>query len=219
MAARAGTRPRGYFAGREWRRGRCDGIVRQDRDPVSSSLPTLVFEGAWPDDRAAEILAKAYLAARRVYCVSNHNLKLLEDQIGQQLPNASVIRNPFNVPANEPPEWPNRNGIWNIACVGRLELLSKGQDLLLRVLSKPQWRDRPVRLNLFGEGPHEQTLRNLAAKLTLENVSFRGHVTDIRGMWEENHLLVLPSRFEGLPLSLVEAMWCARPGGGHRFRR
>src|SRR5262249_46331394 len=40
---------------------------------------------------------------------------------------------------------------------------------------------------------------------------FAGHVPDIRGIWADNHLLVLPSRSEGTPLSLVEAMLCGRP--------
>ena len=47
--------------------------------------------------------------------------------------------------------------------------------------------------------------------LQLKNVNFQGHVSNVRMIWEQNHLLVLPSRFEGLPLALVEAMLCARP--------
>ncbi len=30
-------------------------------------------------------------------------------------------------------------------------------------------------------------------------------------IWAANHLLVMPSRFEELPLAMVEAMLCARP--------
>jgi glycosyltransferase involved in cell wall biosynthesis len=44
-----------------------------------------------------------------------------------------------------------------------------------------------------------------------EKVEFCGHVGDIRSLWADNHLLVLPSRSEGTPLSLVEAMICGRP--------
>lgn len=47
--------------------------------------------------------------------------------------------------------------------------------------------------------------------LQLDQVHFRGHVARIGEVWEQNHMLVLPSRYEGLPLALVESMWCSRP--------
>jgi glycosyltransferase involved in cell wall biosynthesis len=68
-----------------------------------------------------------------------------------------------------------------------------------------------VKVNFYGAGPFEEGLRGLVERLQLQNVRFRGHVSDVQGIWQENHILVLPSRFEGLPLALVEAMLCARP--------
>jgi glycosyltransferase involved in cell wall biosynthesis len=169
------------------------------------------FEGWWPDDKRTAKMARAYHAARHIFCVSRHNLELLEKQIGESLPNALVIRNPFNVSASQPPAWPKENGAWKLACVARLEPAAKGQDLLFQILAQPKWQERPVEVNLYGTGPCEQNLKKLANHFQLKNVRFRGHVTDVAGIWEENHLLVLPSRYEGLPLALVEAMWRARP--------
>jgi glycosyltransferase involved in cell wall biosynthesis len=44
-----------------------------------------------------------------------------------------------------------------------------------------------------------------------DRVTFAGYVASVEGIWAENHVLVMPSRYEGLPLSIVEAMLCARP--------
>lgn len=165
----------------------------------------------WPGDEAGKEMQEAYGAARKVFCVSRHNLELLEHQIGESLPNGEVVWNPFNVPAGQPPAWPKENGTWKLACVARLEPPAKGQDLLLRVLSQAKWRERPLEVNFYGSGPSEQSLKKLANRLQLKNAHFRGYTKDLRKIWEENHLLVMPSRYEGLPLVLVEAMWCARP--------
>jgi len=41
-------------------------------------------------------------------------------------------------------------------------------------------------------------------------VTWLGHVEDIAGLWSRAHVAVLPSRREGLPLSLLEAAACGR---------
>jgi glycosyltransferase involved in cell wall biosynthesis len=51
----------------------------------------------------------------------------------------------------------------------------------------------------------------MADELKLTNVSFAGQVKNIEKIWSEHHALVLASRFEGMPLVVVEAMLCARP--------
>jgi glycosyltransferase involved in cell wall biosynthesis len=45
---------------------------------------------------------------------------------------------------------------------------------------------------------------------TQPGVTWLGHVNDIAGFWAEAHVAVLPSRREGLPLSLMEAAACGR---------
>ena len=154
---------------------------------------------------------ESYTAARKIFVVSHKNLDLLRLQVGKPLLNTEVVRNPYNVSPDCPPVWPDERGGLRLACVARMDPAAKGQDLLLQAFGRPDWRNRPVELNFFGTGPDERALRRIAEMLPLANVYFRGHVNDVRSIWEQNHLLVLPSRYEGLPLALVEAMWCGRP--------
>jgi glycosyltransferase involved in cell wall biosynthesis len=168
-------------------------------------------EFGWFNDAVLDQYAMAYREARAVYCVSKHNLRLLEFELGEKLPNASIIWSPNNVAKREILPWPSESGNLQIACVGRLEPNAKGQDVLFQVLAQPAWRVRPVELNLYGAGPFERVLRKMVERLQLANVNFRGQVAKVTEIWDHNHLLVLPSRKEGLPLTLAEAMLCGRP--------
>jgi len=168
-------------------------------------------DGWYPDDEFGVEMAQAYRFAKKVFFVSNHNLKLLEHQIGEKLPNAVVVWNPYNILNDQVPPWPEDDGVWKLACVARLDPWYKGQDVMFQVLAQPRWRERPVEINLYGSGTRQRMLQKLAESLHLKNVHFRGHVADVNAIWRENHMLVLPSRCEGLPLALVEAMWCSRP--------
>lgn len=164
----------------------------------------------WFGDRLDAALA-TYTRAKGVFCVSQGNLDLLRMQLGDPLLHAEVVWNPCNVSQETPPAWPDHADVWRLACVARMEPSAKGQELLFKTLALPEWRDRAIELNLYGAGPDESSLRRYAEMLQLKNVNFQGHVSNVRMIWEQNHLLVLPSRFEGLPLALVEAMLCARP--------
>jgi glycosyltransferase involved in cell wall biosynthesis len=96
------------------------------------------------------------------------------------------------------------------ACVGRFYPQEKGQDLLIRVLAREKWRGRPVSVTFFGSGQHGVGLAEMAAYHGLETVRFAGFTHDIEAIWASHHALVLPSRAEGLPLVLVEAMLSGR---------
>jgi L-malate glycosyltransferase len=158
-------------------------------------------------------VAIGYLSrARRVAFVAERNLRAAERQIAARLPNACVVRNPVNLPDFRPVPYPPHSDVVKMANVARLNPQFKGQDVLLEALGGERWRDRPWLLRFYGAGPDRPYLERLARYYGIgEKVEFRGHVADIRSVWADNHLLVMPSRSEGTPLSLVEAMICARP--------
>jgi glycosyltransferase involved in cell wall biosynthesis len=165
----------------------------------------------WPDDSRARQCRTVLSAASRCYFVSHASREMAEKHIGCRLSNAEVVRNPFNVPYGSAPAWPTEGDCLRMACVARLHPASKGQDLLLEALAQPPWDSRNWTLALYGDGPNKETLLRLTERLHLgSRVEFRGHVDDVAGIWAESHLLVLPSRYEGLPLVLVEAMLCGR---------
>jgi glycosyltransferase involved in cell wall biosynthesis len=57
----------------------------------------------------------------------------------------------------------------------------------------------------------QHSLEQLRDRLRLnDRVVFAGYAP-IDQIWATNHALVLPSRVEGMPLVIVEAMLCARP--------
>lgn len=193
-----------------------DGVVFADACRQANQPFVLLSQKAaeifFPPVDQREAARLAYAAARHCYFVSNHNLALTQQQLGLALPRASVVPNPYNVPhAGELP-WPAPAAEVRLACVARLEILDKGQDILLRVLALPKWRERPLHVSFFGSGGDEPALRAMAELLGLhERVTWAGQVPDIAAVWASHHALVLASRFEGLPLALVEAMLCGRP--------
>jgi glycosyltransferase involved in cell wall biosynthesis len=168
----------------------------------------------WPDDALAKRYRATLAAALRCYFVSDANRRIAEKQIGCELPNAEIVRNPFNVDFSAAPPWPplGRDGELRLACVGRLEASGKGQDLLFEVLAKPEWASRKWRLHLYGDGENRDGLERWAQRLGIsDRVVFEGYVSDVEQVWAVNHVLVMPSRIEGLPLAVIEAMLCGRP--------
>jgi glycosyltransferase involved in cell wall biosynthesis len=101
-----------------------------------------------------------------------------------------------------------------IGFVGRL-LHDKGVAALMEAHRLLQSRGRNFELLIAGDAdpanPASIPESELTAWKRREHVSFLGHVTDAREVWRKAHIAVLPSRREGLPLSLLEAAACGRP--------
>lgn len=86
--------------------------------------------------------------------------------------------------------------------VGRLSV-EKGPDLFCRIAAASQAEPllRGVEWHVWGDGPMRAELEAEYAGV----VTFHGVATDMDRVWPRIGLLVMPSRFEGVPLSALEA--------------
>ncbi len=105
----------------------------------------------------------------------------------------------------------------DILCVARLQY-SKGIDLLLhawgRMMHAPaEWRAHlKPRLHLVGEGTLQSQLERIAQELSIQDsVEFLGLRRDVIDLLQQAWGFALPSRWEGMPNALLEAMACGLP--------
>lgn len=99
---------------------------------------------------------------------------------------------------------------FRIVLVGSLAQLYKGPDVLLDALARCVARGLDVHAVLVGDGRFRSVLQDRAAALGLQTrVTFRGELPSgaaVRAELDAADLFVLPSRAEGLPRALIEAM-------------
>ena len=92
--------------------------------------------------------------------------------------------------------------------VGRLEAVKDYPCLLRAMTGTPE----STRLLVLGAGPQERQLRELAARLGLnQRVHFAGFEPEVRRWMRAADGFVLSSRYEGLPMVLLEAGACGVP--------
>ncbi len=162
----------------------------------------------------------AYGRSKKIFFITERGIENAKRHLEMDIPRSVVVRNPVNMDSTELVPMPNMETV-HFAMVGNLRIIHKGQDIALEVLSSGEWKQRNWHLNIYGSGVDEMRLKELVAFLGLKNnVTFHGRVTDIRELWQRNHLLLMPSYMEGMPLAIVEAMICGRPSvvtdvGGH----
>ena len=131
-----------------------------------------------------------------------------------RIPNGIDINKFYPRPEKRPdPAKPERD----ILCVARMSF-PKGVDVLLhawyRMLSEPdEWRaNLKPRLLIAGSGELEEQIERIARELGIkESVVFLGLTKDVLPRLQEAWGFVLPSRWEGMPNALLEAMACEVP--------
>lgn len=98
-----------------------------------------------------------------------------------------------------------------ILAVGRI-VRQKGFDVLIRALAEAGAELAEWRIAFLGDGPEKQRLHQLAKDLKVDTrIEWHGHVADPFVFYRAASIFALPSRYEGTPNALLEAMSCGLP--------
>jgi glycosyltransferase involved in cell wall biosynthesis len=157
----------------------------------------------------------AYRHADRVICLSD---AMLQDFVENFfLPQEKLVRiyNPVDVEMIQrlarAAGNPYKSAGPNLVVAGRLRK-EKGVDLLLDAMRTVIQKIPSARLTILGEGQDEAQLKAQARQFGLNhNVDFLGCVQNPWGYAANADLFVLPSRAEGLPNALLEALVLGTP--------
>jgi Glycosyltransferase len=83
----------------------------------------------------------------------------------------------------------------------------KKQAVLIRAMEQIVENQPEIHLLIVGRGPLEEQLRSKVQESGLEeNITITGRVDDIHAHYALADIFVLPSEFEGLPITILEAM-------------
>lgn len=166
----------------------------------------------WLDMNRYATERAAYAGASRCFFVSPQNRDIVETNLALDLSGSPIVDNPFQVDVSAAPAWPKCDKAWKLACVARVNFQAKAQDLLLRVMRQPKWRSRPIEIHLWGGdgGSVEQAKELISLHNQQKQIFLHGFGGDVETIWRDHHALVLPSRFEGNSLAMIEAMLCGR---------
>ena len=122
----------------------------------------------------------------------------------------SDVELPARAFADDPRPLAKRGAPRTIVTVGTMAQPYKAQDVLIDALARCRRNGLDVRAVLVGDGRHRAELeKHAAARKVADAVTFAGALPAgeaVRGVLDRANLFVLPSRTEGLPRALVEAM-------------
>ena len=123
----------------------------------------------------------------------------------------SVITNGIAPLIEKPTQVPD--GSARFLCLGRL-VFQKAYDVAIRAVARLVPDHPDVQLMIAGVGPEETMLRDLIGELGVSSqVHLLGEVDRDRvaELLEACTALVAPSKFEGMPLAVLESAFAARP--------
>jgi len=99
-----------------------------------------------------------------------------------------------------------------LVCAGTINT-RKGQEILVRAFAKADEKQREkLKIYFLGNGPQKSYLEDLVIKLGIsKHFVFTGGVNNVDQYLAESDIFILPSKDEGLPISIIEAMRVSLP--------
>lgn len=170
---------------------------------VGTDIPVIVSERSdpyfYPEERLWRVMRRlVYPRAHMLVCQTEHAAGFFPS-----LSRKTVIYNPVSVAESNAPA-PVTDPY--ILGVGR-HSEEKGFDLLITAHALAHKQAPDLKLVLVGDGPDSDKLKTLAKTLGTESsVIFAGAQKDMAAYYRHAFAFVLPSRFEGMPNALLEAM-------------
>ena len=173
------------------------------------------------DERPAERDACRYLLDHndlQIVALHENMAKEIEEMFG--IDNVAVIRNGVNLsrfmePKKDRKQMRKELGIsedaYVIGQVGRFSY-QKNPEFTVRIFNELQKKCQDAYLLLIGRGAMEARLRNQIRELGLEDkVQILVHRDDIAELLQAMDVFILPSRFEGFGIVLIEAQAAGLP--------
>lgn len=103
------------------------------------------------------------------------------------------------------------NGVFTIVHVGRF-MKVKNHKTLIRAFARFAEKKESIRLQLLGEGELLDEMKDYAEKLKVaDKVEFLGLQSNVYPYLNKADVFCLPSEYEGVPMTLIEAMGTGLP--------
>lgn len=189
--------------------------------PLDPYLPWLkVADGTWIDGDLYGLQSAGPLVFNMTRALLKHiqaSIIVLSSRMEHylqknafELPGTMCIPNGVDIDRFQPvaAQLQSEDHAHTVVCVSKLRY-EKGIDVLLQAWRLVHEQVPEARLLLIGDGPLAAQLKKLADALGISaSVEFAGLKSDIPEQLHQGAINVLPSRWEGMPNALLEAMAC-----------
>jgi glycosyltransferase involved in cell wall biosynthesis len=126
-------------------------------------------------------------------------------------PGISLIYNGVEIKRFDSLPTPEQTPVFTIGCFGRLSR-QKNQEFALKVLFELRKHQDNVKVLFVGEGEIKSQLYKSARELHIEDaIIWHGETRNPEKLYAQCNAVIQPSRWEGCPYTVLEAMASARP--------